>query len=72
MNIHEFQAKKILSRYDLPIPNGIIYNKNDDLDSLVKDLNGSSWVVKSQIHAGGRGSGYFLNHEKDLLIILMI
>ena len=65
MNIHEFQAKKILSRYDLPIPNGIIYNKNDDLDSLVKDLKGSSWVVKSQIHAGGRGSGYFLNHEND-------
>ncbi len=65
MNIHEFQAKKILSRYDLPIPKGIIYNKNDDLDLLIKDLNGSSWVVKSQIHAGGRGSGYFLNYENE-------
>ena len=62
MNIHEYQAKKILKNFGLPILKGKSYNKNlDTLDSDIKDLNGPPWVVKSQIHAGGRGAGHFKN-----------
>ncbi len=62
MNLHEYQAKEILSKYNLPILNGKSYIKK--FDKLEKDLisiNGPPWVIKSQIHAGGRGSGRFLN-----------
>ena len=62
MNLHEYQAKFLLSKFDLPLLNGKSYI--DSLDGIEIDLdklNGPPWVVKSQIHAGGRGSGYFKN-----------
>tara|TARA_A100001011_G_scaffold180642_1_gene189513 strand:- start:2373 stop:3557 length:1185 start_codon:yes stop_codon:yes gene_type:complete len=61
MNLHEYQAKDLLRRYNLPIPVGKSYIKT--IDNLISDLDnisGPPWVVKTQIHAGGRGSGYFL------------
>ena len=60
MNIHEYQAKELLRSYNLPIPKGIIFKKTENINYLIKELNGPPWVVKSQIHAGGRGAGYFL------------
>ena len=55
MNIHEHQAKKILKDYGAPVPNGIVlYNKNE-IDEKIKVLKSSQFVVKAQIHAGGRG-----------------
>ena len=66
MNLHEYQAKEILKKFGLPILNGKSYDKN--LDSIEKDigiLSGPPWVVKSQIHAGGRGAGYFKNSFND-------
>ena len=60
MNIHEYQAKEILKHFGLPVLNGKAYDKNlDTLDSDLIDLKGPPWVVKSQIHAGGRGAGHF-------------
>ena len=60
MNIHEYQAKEILKQFGLPVLNGKAYNKNlDTIDSDLIDLKGPPWVVKSQIHAGGRGAGHF-------------
>ena len=60
MNIHEYQAKEILKHFGLPVLNGKAYNKNlDTIDSDLIDLKGPPWVVKSQIHAGGRGAGHF-------------
>ena len=60
MNIHEYQAKEILKQFGLPVLNGKVYNKNlDTIDSDLIDLKGPPWVVKSQIHAGGRGAGHF-------------
>lgn len=62
MNLHEYQAKEILVKYGLPLLKGKSYIKT--LDGLEEDLNyldGPPWVVKSQIHAGGRGAGYFKN-----------
>ena len=62
MNIHEYQAKEILKNYGLPVLKGKSYNKNlETLDADMKDLKGPPWVVKSQIHAGGRGAGHFKN-----------
>ena len=60
MNIHEYQAKEILKNFGLPVLKGKSYNKNIDILEIdIDDLKGPPWVVKSQIHAGGRGSGYF-------------
>jgi len=60
MNIHEYQAKEILKHFGLPVLNGKAYNKNlDNLEADLIDLKGPPWVVKSQIHAGGRGAGHF-------------
>ena len=66
MNIHEYQAKEILKNYGLPVLKGKSYNKNlETLDTDIKDLKGPPWVVKSQIHAGGRGAGHFKNSFND-------
>ena len=66
MNIHEYQAKEILKQYGLPVLKGKSYNNNlETLDADIKDLKGPPWVVKSQIHAGGRGAGYFKNSFND-------
>jgi len=66
MNIHEYQAKEILKNFDLPLLNGKSYNKNiDTLKIDIDYLKGPPWVVKSQIHAGGRGAGYFKDSFND-------
>ena len=55
MNIHEYQVKKIFDEYNLPIPNGsIVTNYHDAIDTAI-DIGGKKWVVKAQIHSGGRG-----------------
>jgi len=60
MNLHEYQAKQILKKFGLPILNGKFYHKDiSSIEDGTADLNGPPWVVKSQIHAGGRGAGYF-------------
>lgn len=57
MNIHEYQAKQIFAQYGVPTPRGIIANTADEAVANAKELGGSIWVVKAQIHAGGRGLG---------------
>ena len=60
MNLHEYQAKIILKNFGLPILNGKSYFKSlDSISEDIVDLKGPPWVVKSQIHAGGRGAGHF-------------
>ena len=66
MNIHEYQAKEILKNFGLPVLEGKSYSKNlDTLHADIEDLYGPPWVVKSQIHAGGRGAGHFKNSFND-------
>ena len=61
MNLHEYQAKDLLRKYNLPILEGKSYIENvDDLDKDLQNIKGPPWVIKSQIHAGGRGAGKFL------------
>jgi len=57
MNIHEHQAKELLKQFNVPVLNGfVVYNQNE-LDKQIDTLKGPIWVVKAQIHAGGRGKG---------------
>ncbi len=59
MNIHEYQAKALLKKYGVAVPNGgVAYTPNEAAD-VAKTLAGPVYVVKSQIHAGGRGAGRF-------------
>ena len=55
MNIHEFQAKNILSEFGVKIPKGKEANNIDEAVKIAQNIGGNKWVVKAQIHAGGRG-----------------
>ena len=57
MKVHEYQAKEILRKYSVPTPRGIACRSAKEVDSALDELGGSVWVVKAQIHAGGRGKG---------------
>src|SRR5665647_2883623 len=59
MNIHEYQAKALLHEFGVPISKGVPVMRPSDSDVAAKTLPGPIWVVKSQIHAGGRGKGKF-------------
>ena len=55
MNLHEFQGKALFAEYDLPVSNGKVIYDADDALRACRDIGGSKWVVKAQVHAGGRG-----------------
>ncbi|MBF0176944.1 MAG: ADP-forming succinate--CoA ligase subunit beta [Magnetococcales bacterium] len=57
MNIHEYQAKQIISRYGVAVPRGRVAFTPDEAEQAAKELGGHVFVVKAQIHAGGRGKG---------------
>ncbi len=57
MKIHEYQAKEILRQYAVPTPRGVACFSVDEAEAAARELGGEVWVVKAQIHAGGRGKG---------------
>jgi len=57
MNIHEYQAKSILAKYGVPVPKGGVAYTPAEAENVARKLGGKLWVVKAQIHAGGRGKG---------------
>jgi succinyl-CoA synthetase beta subunit len=59
MNIHEYQAKELLAKYRLPVPAGYAAMSVEEAVEAAQKLPGPLWVVKAQIHAGGRGKGKF-------------
>ncbi len=63
MNIHEYQAKEILRGYGAPVGKGVAVLDAADAQKAVEELGGPVWVVKAQIHAGGRGKGSFKEAE---------
>lgn len=66
MNIHEYQVKQIFSEYGLPVPKGkIITNYKDTIDTAI-DLGGKMWVIKAQVHSGGRGLAGGVKIAKNL------
>ena len=66
MNIHEFQAKKILAEYGVSIPKGKEAYSVNEAVAVAKDIGGKKWVVKAQIHAGGRGKAGGVKLVKNL------
>ncbi len=65
MNIHEYQAKQVLAKFGAPISKGVPILSADDVESALTELPGPVYVVKSQIHAGGRGKGKFKELPED-------
>ena len=63
MNIHEYQAKALLRGYGAPVSDGHVVLRADEAKTAASELDGPIWVVKSQIHAGGRGKGHFKEAE---------
>ena len=66
MNIHEYQGKEILRKYNVPVPRGIPAFSVAEALKAAEDLGGPVWVVKAQIHAGGRGKGGGVKVAKSL------
>ena len=57
MHIHEYQAKALFKRHNIKVPNLIVISNSNETRSSCEKLGGSVWVVKAQVHAGGRGKG---------------
>ena len=55
MNLHEYQAKQLIAKYGISVPKGIVIKSIDEVDQSIGELETSSYVIKAQIHAGGRG-----------------
>ncbi|MEM8774819.1 MAG: ADP-forming succinate--CoA ligase subunit beta [Pseudomonadota bacterium] len=63
MNIHEYQAKSLLRSYGAPVSDGRVVLRAEEAKTAAGELDGPVWVVKAQIHAGGRGKGTFMEAE---------
>ncbi len=63
MNIHEYQAKALLRSYGIPVSDGRPVTRAEEAKTAAGELDGPLWVVKAQIHAGGRGKGHFMEPE---------
>jgi succinyl-CoA synthetase beta subunit len=64
MNIHEYQAKGLLQKFGVTVPKGVVAYTPQEAEKIAKDLAGPVYVVKAQIHAGGRGAGHFLDNPQ--------
>lgn len=66
MNFHEYQAKEIFESYGIPVPAGMVARSVEEAVNAAKTLGGNMWVVKAQVHAGGRGKAGGVKLAKDL------
>lgn len=66
MNIHEYQGKQVLRKYGVSTPRGRVANNGYEAKAIARELGGSVWVVKAQIHAGGRGKAGGVKLAKTL------
>ncbi len=69
MNLHEYQSKQLFAEYDIPIPKGLVADSADEAVAAAERLGGSLWVVKAQVHAGGRGKAGGVKVTKDLAAV---
>jgi succinyl-CoA synthetase beta subunit len=65
MNLHEYQSKKIFADYGIPVPRGAVAASADEAVAAAAQLGGSVWVVKAQVHAGGRGKAGGVTLARD-------
>ena len=66
MNLHEYQSKKLFADYGIPVPQGIVADSADAAVAAAEELGGELWVVKAQVHAGGRGKAGGVKLAKTL------
>ena len=66
MNLHEYQAKQLFAEYGLPVSKGIAVDSADAAVSAAEEIGGDRWVVKVQVHAGGRGKAGGVELVDDL------
>src|ERR1700735_157808 len=66
MNLHEYQSKKLFAEYAIPIPKGQVADSPEAAEAVARGLGGSLWVVKAQVHAGGRGKAGGVKVVRDL------
>jgi len=66
MNLHEYQSKQLFAQYAIPVPKGQVASSPDAAVAAAQELGGSLWVVKAQVHAGGRGKAGGVKVAKDL------
>ena len=71
MKIHEYQAKQLFREAGVPVPEGIVAKSGDEAAAAFESLGGPIAVVKSQIHAGGRGKGRFKEHSEQAGVVLV-
>lgn len=57
MKLHEYQSKKLFRQMDIPVPSGRLVRSSDEVEEALDTITGPPWVVKAQVHAGGRGKG---------------
>ena len=57
MKIHEYQAKDLFSQFEIPVPKGSVAENADQAARIAQEIGGDRWVIKAQVHAGGRGQG---------------
>ncbi|MGB8692516.1 MAG: ATP-grasp domain-containing protein, partial [Steroidobacteraceae bacterium] len=69
MNLHEYQSKKILSAYGVPVPAGQVAASAAEAEAAAQALGGALWVVKAQVHAGGRGKAGGVKVARDLAAV---
>jgi succinyl-CoA synthetase beta subunit len=65
MHLHEYQAKQLFADYGIPVPRGQMIGQPEAVPEAIESLGGSAWVVKSQVHAGGRGKGGGVRRVED-------
>lgn len=66
MNLHEYQAKQLFTEYSIPVPRGLVAGSPEAAVAAARQLGGALWVVKAQVHAGGRGKAGGVKLAKDL------
>jgi len=66
MNLHEYQSKQVFRKYALPVPNNQVVTTSADAAAAASALEGDSWVVKAQVHAGGRGKAGGVKRVDDV------
>ncbi len=66
MNLHEYQAKEVFRSYGIPVPNGQVAASAEDAVAAARALGGAVWVVKAQVHAGGRGKAGGVKLARDI------
>ena len=72
MNLHEYQSRKLLENFGLPTPKYVVVFSHEEIPSLITNLDGPEFVVKVQVHAGGRGKVGGVKITEDLQALSLI